>query len=86
VLAFPEGTVKKVFAILEICWHSLKELLKKVLASLDMYWHLQKEMLKSVGKLRKVLALAEGVVKIGLACLETGWQSQKELLKKCEQA
>ena len=86
MLAFPEGTVKKVFAILEICWHSLKELLKKVLASSDMYWHLQKEMLKSVGKLRKVLALAEGVVKIGLACLETGWQSQKELLKKCEQA
>jgi len=72
VLAFPEGTVKKVFAILEICWCLLKELLKKVLASLHMCWHLQKKLLTSVGKLRKVWAVAEGVVKIGLARLEMG--------------
>ena len=28
VLAFPEGAGKKVFASLEMCWHSLKELSK----------------------------------------------------------
>jgi len=80
VLAFPEGTVKKVFAILEICCCLLKELLKKVLTSLHMCWHLQKELLKNVGKLRKVLAFAEGVVKIGLARLKTGWQSCQHFL------
>jgi hypothetical protein len=28
-LAFTEGAVKKVLASLEMCWHSLRELLKK---------------------------------------------------------
>jgi len=28
-LAFAEGVVKKVLASIEMCWHSLRELLKK---------------------------------------------------------
>jgi hypothetical protein len=28
VQSFPEGAIKKVFASLEMCWHSLKELSK----------------------------------------------------------
>jgi len=31
VLAFTEGTVKKVLASLEMCWHLLRELVKKCL-------------------------------------------------------
>jgi hypothetical protein len=30
VLAFPEGAGKKVFASLEMCWHSLTEVLKSI--------------------------------------------------------
>ena len=57
-----------------------------MLASLEKCRHSLKELLKSVGKLRKVWAFAERVVKRRLARLETGWQSQKKQLKKCEQA
>jgi len=40
-----------------------------------------KEQLKSVGKLRKMLAFADGTVKKVFASLEMCWYSQKELLK-----
>ena len=51
-------------------------------SSIEMRWHPQKEFLKSVGKIRNVLAFAEGSVKKMLTSLEMGWYSQKELLKK----
>jgi len=50
-----------------------------------MCWHPQRELVKSVGKLRNVLAFAEGAVKKVLTNLEMCWHSQKKLLKKCEQ-
>ena len=55
---------KELLASLEKCWHSLKELLKcwHSLKELLKCWYLLKELLKSVGKLRNVLALAEGAV------------------------
>jgi len=52
-----------------------------VLASLEMCWHSLKEQVKSVGKLRNVLAFAEGAVKRVLPSLEKCWHSQKERVK-----
>jgi hypothetical protein len=52
VLAFAEGSVKKMLTSLEMGWYSQKELLKKytsikkVLASLELCCHLLKELLK----------------------------------------
>ena len=47
-----------------------------------MRWHPKKEFFKGVGKIRYVLAFAEGSVKKMLTNLEMCWYSQKELLKK----
>ena len=44
-----------------------------------------KETVEKFGKLRNVLAFAEGAVKKMLANLEMCWNLLKELLKKCWQ-
>jgi hypothetical protein len=53
-----------------------------VLTNLEKSWHSLKVLLKSIGKLRKVLPFAEGVVKKVIASLEMCWHSEMELLKK----
>jgi hypothetical protein len=52
VVAFPQGAVKKVLAILEMCWHSHKELLKSVGDLRNVLAFLQ-------GAVKKVLAILE---------------------------
>ncbi len=52
MLAFPEGAGKKVFASLEMCWHSLTEVLKSI-------GKLRKVLAFALGAVKKVLASLE---------------------------
>jgi hypothetical protein len=49
VLTYPEGTLKKVLAKLENCWHSLRELLKR-------FCKLRNVFVLAEGAFKKVLA------------------------------
>ena len=73
MLAFAEGTVKKVLTNLENVLAFPEGAVKEVLVSSEKCWHL-KELSKSICNLKNVFA-----------SLDMCWQSQKKLLKKCWQ-
>ncbi len=52
MLTYPEGTLKKVLAKLENCWHSLRELLKR-------FCKLRNVFALAEGAFKKVLASKE---------------------------